>query len=340
MSVLMRILFLVICSLLVPVALVAQQAHVTRVQWARADSVAACYSGHPVTDLKVLSDKLTVPLATDDEKFRAIYTWVCTNIEYDYTLFKTNQHQTFKLKDDPVALEAWRRPFSQRVFRELVRHHRTVCTGYAYLLRELAHHAGIHCVMVHGYGRSGQVNVRGDGYANHSWNAVQLGGQWYLCDATWSSGSIDASLGIFIKDYNDKYFLAEPALFARNHYPLDTAYLYLREKPSLHDFLYAPIIYSNIYDYKTMPLIPSTFDVDVVKGEPVMFEFRKGAGAEMDHVTVRKGTSSEDVVVVPVGGSDSNDRYCFDYTFNTRGRQIVHVLIDDQYAWTYTVHVK
>ena len=33
-----------------------------------------------------------------------------------------------------------------------------------------------------------QANVGGTGVANHSWNAVQLNSNWYLCDATWSSG--------------------------------------------------------------------------------------------------------------------------------------------------------
>lgn len=336
----MRILLHVICCLFVPVALLAQQAHIHPGKWAKADSVAACYPGHTVTNLKALSDKLTLPLTTDVEKFRAIYTWVCANIENDYTLFKTNQHQTAKLKDDPAALDAWRRQFSQRVFQVLARHNRTICTGYAYLLRELAHHAGILCVVVHGYGRTTQANIRGAGQANHSWNAVQLDGCWYLCDATWSSGAIDPTQGTFVKNYSDNYFLADPALFVRNHYPLDTAYLNLREKPSLQAFLYAPLIYSTIYKYKTVPIAPSTFDVEAVKGEPVMFEFSKDVERGIERVTVRRGSSSEDVIVVPVDSTDVNDRYCFDYTFTTRGRQVFHVMIDDEYAWTYTVNVK
>jgi transglutaminase/protease-like cytokinesis protein 3 len=328
----------VICCLPVPEALLAQQAHIPAAQWSKADSVAARYPAHAIKDLKVLSEKLTLPLKTDVEKFRAIYTWVCSNIAYDYVLFKINQRQTSKLKNDPAALEAWQRPFSRRMFRVLVRQHRTVCTGYAYLLRDLAHIAGIRCVVVHGYGRSAQTNVRGAGVVNHSWNAVQLDGRWYLCDATWSSGSIDTSRGIFIKEFDDTYFLVDPALFARNHYPLDTADLHLREKPSLHDFLYAPIVYRSAFRYKAMPLARSTFDIDVVKGEPVMFEFSKDKATVIDRVTVRRGISSGDVTVVRV--DDTDDRYCFDYTFHARGRQVVHVLIDDQYAWTYTVQVR
>lgn len=337
MPVLTRILLHVICSLLVPVALVAQQAHIHPAKWAKADSVAACYPGHAVANLKVLSDKLTLPLATDVEKFRAIFTWVCSNIDNDYILFKTNQRQTLKLKNDPVALEAWRREFSKRVYQVLARHNRTVCTGYAYLLRELAHHAGIRCVMVHGYGRTAQANVRGEGDVNHSWNAVQLDGQWYLCDATWSSGAIDPTQGMFIKNYKDNYFLADPALFVRNHYPADTAYILLRDKPSLPTFLHAPIIYSNIYTYGAVPVIPSGFDVEAVKGEVVMFQFNSAA---MGRVTVRNGNLSEDVVVAAVDAPDGDGRYCFDYTFTTRGRQVVHVLIDEQYAWTYTAQVR
>ncbi|MBT1686816.1 transglutaminase domain-containing protein [Dawidia soli] len=329
----MRTLLFVICSLLVPVALSAQQAHFTKLHWAKADSVAACYPRHAVTDPKTLSDKLTRSLTTDAEKFRAIYTWVCTNIASDYSLFRLNQHQSNKLKDDAAALDAWRRQFSRRVFQVLGRHHRTVCTGYAYLLRELARHAGIRCVIVDGYGRTVQANIRGEGDVNHSWNAVQLDGQWYLCDATWSSGAIDPAQGIFIKNYDDRYFLADPAMFVRNHYPVDTAYMLLKDKPSLQAFLYAPLIYGNIYKYKAMPVSPSTFDVEVVKGETVMFQLE---GEAVGSVTVRSGSLSEDVAVAPEG----DDRYCFDYTFTARGRHVVHVLIDALYAWTYTVQVR
>jgi hypothetical protein len=333
MPVLTRIALHVICCLLVPVALLAQQAHIHPARWAKADSVAARYPGHAVTNLKGLSDKLTLPFTTDVEKFRAIYTWVCTNIDNDYTLFQINERQALKLKHDPAALDAWRREFSKRVYQVLARHNRTVCTGYAYLLRELAHHAGIRCEIVHGYGRTARSNIRGQGDVNHSWNAVQLDGQWYLCDATWSSGAIDPTQGTFVKSYNDSYFLADPALFARNHYPVDTAYALLRNKPSLQEFLNAPIIYNNIYKYGAAPVAPTGFDVEAKKGEAMMFQF---SAETMGRVTVRSGNVSEDVVVAPEG----EGKYCFDYAFTARGRQVVHVLVDELYVWTYTIVVR
>jgi len=53
----------------------------------QADSIAARYPDHSLTGLKSLADKLTKPFSTDTDKFRAIYKWVCNNIENDYSLY-------------------------------------------------------------------------------------------------------------------------------------------------------------------------------------------------------------------------------------------------------------
>jgi transglutaminase/protease-like cytokinesis protein 3 len=88
-----------------------------------------------------------------------------------------------------------------------------------------------------GYGRTAQSNIRGEGIANHSWSAVQLNRIWYLCDATRSSGAVDVAQSRFMRNFNDCYFLADPDLFVRNHYPLDSSWMLLAKKPTLHDFL-------------------------------------------------------------------------------------------------------
>src|SRR5690606_27087132 len=105
-------------------------------------------------------------------------------------------------KADPEGLKEWNRKSHPRVLQTLLRQHKTVCTGYAFLVKELAYHAGITCEVIDGYGRTPQANIEGDGIPNHSWNAVQLNNAWYLCDATWSSGTNDPQQAKFIKKYN------------------------------------------------------------------------------------------------------------------------------------------
>lgn len=304
----------------------------------RADSVAALYPKHALKDLKSLAGKLTHSLPTEEEKFRAIYKWVCSNIEYDYTLFKKNQYKR-KNTQDPEELKNWNKKIRAQVFRNLRNKQKTVCTGYAYLVKELAMHAGLNCVIVDGYGRTVQSNVRGVGQANHSWNAVQLNNKWYLCDPTWSGGAYDTQLEKYVKKFDDAYFLAEPSLFVRNHYPLDTTWMLVKKKPTLYEFLNGPLIYVNAYHYQFNPVFPHAFDVTVAKGEKVSFKFSnndKRAIEKTNLVVNRSGTVNTLPMAVQM---DATGQYCMDYIFTTKGTHIVHILLNDSYVVTYSVTV-
>jgi transglutaminase/protease-like cytokinesis protein 3 len=181
----------------------------------RADSIAALYPGHSLYHLKSLADKLTLPLPTEHEKFRAIYTWVCTNIESDYTLFRTYKERP-RLKRTE-ARKKWNTEFSRLMYATLLRDHKTICTGYAYLVRELAICAGLQCVLVHGIAKTSKMKKQDPAAPNHSWNAVLLNGKWYYCDPTWSSGEIDSQTRQFVKKYNEKYFLPDAGVFGKDH---------------------------------------------------------------------------------------------------------------------------
>jgi transglutaminase/protease-like cytokinesis protein 3 len=181
----------------------------------KADSIAHRFASHPLTDLKMLADNLTNPLGTEQEKFRSIYKWVCSNIEADYELLLLNKRNRAILKGDELL--QWNKKINALVFKTLQYDHKTVCTGYAYLVRELAYHAGLSCEIVNGYARHAGVDDT-LGEVNHSWNKIRLNGKWYVCDATWSSGIFNLNLKKFIKKYDDQYFLMEPTIFYKTHY--------------------------------------------------------------------------------------------------------------------------
>src|ERR1041384_6478268 len=63
----------------------------------KADSVAEVYARHSLEDLDALARKLTKPFKTDKDKFRAIYKWVCNNVEYDYEFSKKIEVKRTKL---------------------------------------------------------------------------------------------------------------------------------------------------------------------------------------------------------------------------------------------------
>src|SRR3954469_11114090 len=70
--------------------------------FSKADSIAEYYTAHSLTNLKALADHLTGSLPTEQEKFRAIYKWVCSNIEAGYELLTLNKYKRAKLKGESL----------------------------------------------------------------------------------------------------------------------------------------------------------------------------------------------------------------------------------------------
>jgi hypothetical protein len=126
------------------------------------------------TDAEQLVKKLTQGKSGDQEKFDAIFTWVTTNIAYDYN--------EFYLPTAPIPGNI------QRILKTK----RTICLGYANLMDTLCMLAGIANVTVYGYAKDEFFDVSDTIYThNHAWSAVKLDGLWYVYDATWSKGKVE-----------------------------------------------------------------------------------------------------------------------------------------------------
>lgn len=334
-----RYVFLFYFAFIAPVVLKAQISDFAHIDFRKADSVAAAYPNHSLFDLRSLALKLTRPLHTDVEKFRALYVWTCINIESDYYLYLKNEHARRNLTT-PQELNAWNMKLNPIVFDVLLNKHRTVCTGYAYLLRELCLHANLTSVIVDGYGRTAQANLGGKGIPNHSWSAVKLKGKWYLCDATWSSGAINAENGSFVKKFDGAYFLADPSLFVRNHYPLDSSWMLLHHKPTLAEFLNRPLTYTGIYPYEIHQLSPETYRITAVKGQPVSFQFKTNGYAPINSVQLNIMRSGNVRVVNPKPYHPSSGLYSVQHTFSAKGTYFVQVLLNGALAFSYTVETR
>lgn len=328
-----------VCYLLLLVGnyspLFAQLADFTHHDFSKADSIAALYPNHSISNLNELSHKLTSTLNTDVQKFRAIYKWVCDNIANDYSYYARNKRMREKLNDDPEQLEEWNEGFRPKVFNKLVKEHKTVCTGYAYLIKELAYFATIECKMIDGYGRTAQANIDGEGIPNHTWNAVKLNSKWYLCDATWSSGSITLERSMFIKEFSEAYFLVDPVLFIQNHYPLDPKWNLMDHSPTLIEFLHRPLVYKNALSHAIVPHSPSVFKPTVKKGEKITFRFR--SRSEIEKIKMEIGYGGKVNSFYPVVYKDEQGFYCIDHTFSAKGMYDVHFIKNDDYLFTYVV---
>ena len=212
-------ILILIFTLVVPAK--AQQSDFVTIDFSRADRLAEAQQGEDLYSLPMLVQNLTANLKTDVEKFRAIYYWVSHNIGGEYHLMIENNRMRKRLKDKPEELAVWNNGFKKEVFNKLLQDKETLCSGYTFLIKEMARLAGIECETIEGYAPIDDLDEEDLGVPNHSWNAVKLNDKWYLCDATWSSGLTDLSTFLFHFDYDDSYFLMDPTEFAKSHRPLD-----------------------------------------------------------------------------------------------------------------------
>lgn len=302
----------------------------------KADSVSSLYPKHSLTNLELLSTRLTNSLKTDIEKYRSIFQWVCANISNDYNLYHENMVKREKLTQNPEKLEVWKRSYRKRVFKELLDHHQTMCTGYAYLINELCRYAGIECVIINGYGRTITSNLKGKRRLNHSWNAVRINGKWWLSDATWSSGYIRSDSKAFVPLNSDDYFLVSPDLFWYNHYPEDTSWLLLKIKPTLDEFLQGPLVYRKAIAEGIIPTTPDLFSFEVNHDEPIHMKWshlKKGSDHKIDVKVVKNG------LIKTYSPQVTDQEISFNYHFERKGKYVIHLYIDDQVGITYEINV-
>lgn len=316
----------------------AQLSDFKSIDFTRADNIAKLNANSSLDNLPLLAYNLTSKLPTEVEKFRAIYTWVCTNITGD-----PNQHHTVtsmrrKLAKDSIAFKNWNYKYNKLVYKKLVKQKKTMCTGYAYLIKELCLLSGLECKIIDGYARGIDSNISKLEAPNHSWNAVNLNNKWYLCDATWSSGYMISETR-FVKEYNDGYFLADPVLFAKSHYPIHKKWL-LNDLLIKSKFVAGPLVYSETFTHNIIPVFPETMNVTIRKNTEVVFSFRYLKPSASDKISLIKLSNNKEKTLKIYDLKNDSELVKFKYLFKHRGIHDVHLKINNDVVATYTIHVK
>lgn len=305
----------------------------------KADSIARELKGEQLYDLSNLSFKLTQSLDNDIEKFRAIYIWVCTNIVNDNSVYEKNAKYRNKYKNDSIKLFEWNKKISKETFQNLLRHKKTVCSGYAYLIKELSNLANIKCEIINGFGKTSSTNLTLKSLPNHSWNAVELNSKWYICDATWASGYYDPNINSFIFDYNDGYFLTNPSEFILTHLPLNKKWTLLSSDLSLEDFINFPLVYPEAFKNKIFPVSPKKSHLYTVCDSEISFQFSNNKQIDKSKLSIEIVTKNYKTNHYPNIKFNSNN-FNFLYTFKEKGNYDLHIKYDDKYLITYVIDVK
>ena len=165
-----------------------------------------------------LSKYLTSPWEGDRSKAYAIFRWLSFNVAYDVDGFFG---RTEKKSCDAGSV---------------LQHKVSVCAGYANLFEGLSKAAGLKVQTIEGYAKGygfepGQ-QIKG---TNHAWNAVQVNGEWFICEPTWGAGYLGDDL-TFHRNPNVAMFLMDPEYAICSHYPVDEQWQLLDQPISKEEF--------------------------------------------------------------------------------------------------------
>lgn len=301
-----------------------------------ADNIAKLNYGHDLDNLPILAHNLTDKLDSDVEKFRAIYLWVCQNIRVDGNQGNRVLSKRGRFKNDSIAYKTWNNNYLKNTFKRLFKQKKAVCTGFAYLIKELCFLANIDCEIVNGFARTATTNSETLELANHSWNAVRLNNKWYLADAIWACGYVDN--GRFIRDYNDGYFLADPVLFAKSHYPLKKEWL-LNDELEDSEFYATPIIYGETYKHNIIPEYPNELVTEVVKNESIKFQLKELKDCDTDKIKLVFFIGKNEYNLKIENLKKEEATITFTSKLKHKGWYDIHLKISNDVVATYTFKV-
>ena len=148
------------------------------------------------------------------DKVRAAFIWVATNIRYDVPhMYEINYYEK---KEDRIA-----KPLQTR---------QGICENYAALFIDICQKVGVPGFVVEGYVKlENQVSN-----LSHAWCVVRMDTSWCLFDPTWASGYI--SNGKFVPKINNAFYQANTSNFIQAHMPFDCLWQLLYYPISFTDF--------------------------------------------------------------------------------------------------------
>lgn len=164
-------------------------------------------------DYAPLAREITAACTTDYQRIKAIYYWVCDNIDYDtsYEIYKADSCIVYK---------------------------KGVCQAYCELFYHLSKAVGIRTEVVGGYSKNQHGFVSGSG---HSWLFVYTRDKHGIfMDPTWGAGIMEKHQFVRNKDYW-QWFNVEPEWLILTHYPDNEVYQMIDRPVTFEEFRAMPV---------------------------------------------------------------------------------------------------
>lgn len=280
---------------------------------------------------KKLADQINADFQTDEEKARAIFTWIALNIKYDLKAYKDGASMvafSYKDEQDKLAkLQKFRLEYADKTLRTK----KGVCQDYSALFHAVCDLTGLKCIDIIGTSKAHPAHIGKLPKADdHEWNAVKIGNDWKLIDVTWASGSVSTETGKFLSEFNDAYFFTSPEVFFLNHFPSDKRMLMI--KKSEQEFAALPLYYGTYIqaDYEVTSPENGVFSASKTKTIPFqIIDFPKNS--KIGYVFTNEGKLRD---IEPKRNGNVSE---FEIAMTSRSRGFLTVYVDNAAVATYKI---
>jgi Transglutaminase-like superfamily len=159
-----------------------------------------------------LSNLITRDFSSEEQKIRAIYSWIINNVAYEPNEYKVFNYSFKNYRERNTKEEDTRNKTIERTLQKGI----AVCEGYAMLFEKLCELQGIQNYLVRGDIKTSFDDIGRDFKRIHMWNVAYIDGKPFLFDATWGAGRYNQK---FIKEPSYYWYKTPPKLFIKSHYP-------------------------------------------------------------------------------------------------------------------------
>lgn len=161
---------------------------------------------------EALSSMISRDFTSEEDKVRAIYSWIIRNIAYDPAEYKKFNYSFKNYRERNSKEEKTREQIILRTLSTGV----AVCEGYAMLFEKLCSMQGISNYLVRGDIKTNFNDIGRPFSKIHMWNVAFIDGERYLFDPTWGAGKYREK---FIREPSYFYYKTPPELFVKTHFP-------------------------------------------------------------------------------------------------------------------------
>ncbi|WP_237276244.1 transglutaminase domain-containing protein [Tenacibaculum ovolyticum] len=221
-----------------------------------------------------LASKIAIDFNSDEEKARAVFSWLSFNISYNLKEFYNPRQKRigFRYKNETEKqekLKAIKNAFVTKTFIN----RSALCEGYAQAFSKTCTLLNIKNKVIKGYVRNSSYDIdKVKKRANHAWNAVNINNKWIYIDATWAAGAV--TNGRWQRNFNDYYFNIPKEKYFYTHFPEDSLWRLRVKKMSLATYFKQPIYTSSFLKKQYHLVKPNTGIIHRKANTPIVFTIK------------------------------------------------------------------